>query len=309
MDLQENHDYISKSHLAGIVPILGTRRYFSFSWPDCFMPVSKDTTAVEKAVMACAYAGCRTIWVICDRAIQKYLKRRLGEYVIDPTNYHIENIKKQAITKIPIFYVAVDQRYLHYYNEAFFILYGINAVEKTAGKISRWTVPSHYFISFPMGVIDNDEVQSYRRKYANIYKMVMLTKDGKGVNEGVMAPFTIDYDQWHLCHKYFTSVAYSKRKKCSLKEVFSNLNMEQYNTYEVEQYHQIAYWDSYVKYLSSPIPKNIWRNRILTDKRWYKLRYSRYKQKTTFESFDNASETPCDPPAEGYSESTEGETE
>ena len=38
--------------------------------PDCLMPIAPDYTLIEAAVVECAWAGCDTIWVICNDDLQ-----------------------------------------------------------------------------------------------------------------------------------------------------------------------------------------------------------------------------------------------
>ena len=53
-------------HLAGVVPVAGPTLDFGFPWHDSMQPIAKNYLAVERAVVECAYAGCETIWVVCN---------------------------------------------------------------------------------------------------------------------------------------------------------------------------------------------------------------------------------------------------
>ena len=61
----KNHDK-KTFHLAGIVPVAGKESDFGFEWSGCMMPIASNYTAVERAVVECAWAGCETIWIICN---------------------------------------------------------------------------------------------------------------------------------------------------------------------------------------------------------------------------------------------------
>ena len=49
-------------HLAGIIPIAGQSLNFGMPFPDCMLPIARDYTLIESAVVECAFAGCDTIW-------------------------------------------------------------------------------------------------------------------------------------------------------------------------------------------------------------------------------------------------------
>ena len=53
-------------HLAGIIPVAGRRLDYDLPFPDVLLPISRDYTLLESAVVECAYAGCDTIWIICS---------------------------------------------------------------------------------------------------------------------------------------------------------------------------------------------------------------------------------------------------
>ena len=67
---------MSKFHLAGIIPVAGQPLDFKMPWPDSMMPLNEDYLAVEHSVVECAYAGCETIWIVCNDDIQPLIKSR-----------------------------------------------------------------------------------------------------------------------------------------------------------------------------------------------------------------------------------------
>ena len=66
--LQEGNKNIRAYHLAGVVPVAGLHSDFGFPWPDCMQPIAKNYLAIERAIVECAYAGCETIWVVCNES-------------------------------------------------------------------------------------------------------------------------------------------------------------------------------------------------------------------------------------------------
>ena len=72
-------------HLSGIIPVSGNKEGdLKFPWHDSLMPLGNDYLAVERSVVECAYAGCETIWIVCNDDIQPLIRYRLGDYVKDP---------------------------------------------------------------------------------------------------------------------------------------------------------------------------------------------------------------------------------
>lgn len=53
-------------HMAGIIPIAMSPLDFKMPWNDALMPIAKNTCAIERNVCECAFAGCETIWIICN---------------------------------------------------------------------------------------------------------------------------------------------------------------------------------------------------------------------------------------------------
>ena len=71
-------------HLAGVIPVSGQKLEFDMPWHDCLMPLAPNYLAIERSVVECAYAGCETIWIICNDDMQPLIRHRLGDYVQDP---------------------------------------------------------------------------------------------------------------------------------------------------------------------------------------------------------------------------------
>ena len=97
-------------NVAGVIPLSGWHDSFDFPWPDYLQPLREGFLAVERSVYECAYAGCKTIWVVVDDEWQPVIRERLGEFIPDPAT-----LGKAAFTRfpsehykyIPIFYVPI----------------------------------------------------------------------------------------------------------------------------------------------------------------------------------------------------------
>ena len=70
-----------KKHVAGIIPVAGLKSDFDLPWHPSLMPIAPNYLAVERAVAECAYAGCNTIWVVCNDDVTPLVRHQVGEKV------------------------------------------------------------------------------------------------------------------------------------------------------------------------------------------------------------------------------------
>ena len=98
-----------KKHIAGIVPVSGLKTDFNMPWHESLMPIGPNYLAVERAVAECAYAGCGSIWVVCDDSVSPLIRHQIGEKIQDPVyNYRHYEFDKNAVKKpIRIYYVLM----------------------------------------------------------------------------------------------------------------------------------------------------------------------------------------------------------
>ena len=263
---------ISKRHIAGIVPVSGRLDKFGFNWPDCMMPIAEDYTCIERSVLECAYAGCKTIWVICNDDISPIIKHRLGEYVYDPVWYNRkERFPKESRKIIPIFYIPIHAKDLNKRDcISWSIIYGSLTAFKVGASLSKWTSPHRYYVSFPYGIYDPSVVRPYR---ADIRKAecFALSHLGKSVLDNNYLSFTFGKEEWREFRKVIRSGTgmytseelrdgkypskllpaeerYSARH-FTLDKVLECVTIV--NEVEIQDYHSLDSWDSYTNYLSS----------------------------------------------------------
>ena len=62
-------------NVVGIVPLSGWHNSFDFPWPDYLQPLREGFLAVERSVYECAYAGCDSIWVVCNDDVAPIIKK------------------------------------------------------------------------------------------------------------------------------------------------------------------------------------------------------------------------------------------
>ena len=74
-------------HLAGIVPIHAQEINLNMPWPACLMPIDDGYSLIHRSIVECAYAGCETIWVVCNNDIAPLVKLQVGDFIHHPLYY------------------------------------------------------------------------------------------------------------------------------------------------------------------------------------------------------------------------------
>jgi len=262
------------THLAGIIPIAGQEDNFKLPWHDCLMPISSNYLAVERAAVECAYAGCETIWIVCNVDMEPLIRYRLGDYIYDPVwmgrNDYGKN-KKNDKKEIPIFYVPIhpndrDKRDCLSWS----ILHGAVTAYHIGAQISKWVSPQRYYTAFPYSVYNPSIVRQHRDDISNKNGFV-LSYENQTVRDGKFLGFTFDekdYFQFRDEIKKGVGEYYShdgpgfpkKRRPIeerwsarhfSLSDVFSVMNTDEKKVINVDWYYNIDNWENYCYYLSS----------------------------------------------------------
>jgi len=273
-------------HLAGIIPVAGQKLDFNMPWHDCLMPLAPDYLAIEKSVLACAHAGCETIWVVCNEDTQPLIRYRLGDYVQDPV-WIFRKFEKRAndFQKIiPIFYVPIHP------NDrakrdclAWSVLYGAYISNKITSSMSKWVKPDKYFVDFPYGVYKVSSLREYRNVLSSESNF-SLSYNNKTVKNNLYLPFTFAYEDYRKMNRELKKNSTGLYKKYdlenkeklsledrysarffNLEEVFNNLNFGV--SEETDWYYGIDGWKEYTKFLSEMAehvrkpPKSIFKYR------------------------------------------------
>lgn len=257
-------------HLTGIIPVAGQPLDFEMPWHDSLMPISQNYLAVERAVVECAYAGCETIWVVCNFDMQPLIRHRLGDYVSDPVWAH-RSFDQFASTKkklIPIYYVPVHPRDQKKRDcLAWSVIYGAWMARKVSGGLSQHLEPDMYYVSFPYGVYDPSLLREHRGLISK-KEPFYLSNNNKTVVDGEYLGFTIceeSLKQLNLEVKIKSTGLYEdeeRTKKLSLEErfsyrfftigeVFDTLSLEESNIINIDNYWNIDSWEGYTEYIAS----------------------------------------------------------
>jgi hypothetical protein len=252
-------------------------------YPDCLMPIAKDYTLLEAAVVECAFAGCDTIWIVCNDDIAPVVRHRVGDHIQDPL-YFYNTLGPRPSTlrrRIPIFWAPVhpkdrDRRDCLSWS----VIYGALTSLKVSSKLSTWMIPDKYYVSFPYGLFDPRFLDKQRKKIKSQTNFYVSTR-GMTVQDNYYTSFTFGKEEFVEYRKnvrkgtgkYKTNkdnpnsiptetLPIEERWSArffDLKDVFTNLNLEDANVYEVDDFFNIGSWDQYRDFMKTDLAYTIKR--------------------------------------------------
>ena len=260
----------NKTHvnMVGIIPIAGQPLDFNFPWHDSLMPIGRNYLAVEKSVLDCAVAGCDTIWIVCPKDIQPLVRYRLGDWIVDPIKFDKGRTfgRRPKIYEIPIYYAPMLPKDSGRRDSIpWSIITGAQYAWHVSKKLSRYTYPDKYFVSFPYGLISNVTLRN-GRTLINKRKPFCVSYEGKTFKDGLYLPFTFTPEDFLVSRRKFRKHATGGvdandrflRKDESYSGrffthdfVFSEVDQKEGNALEVSWYYDISSWAGLKKWLAS----------------------------------------------------------
>ena len=260
-------------NLTGVIPVAGMPLDFGMDWHDCLTPIAPNYTMVEHAVYECAWAGCETIWVVCHYDMEPLIRYRIGDYIQDPVyaNRTLERYPSEHQRRIPIYYVPIhpkdrDRRDCLGWS----VLYGALVALKVHSKISKWTTPDKYYVSFPYGIFDPKELRPFRSQISSNQNF-FVAKNSDLVNKNNYTSFTFGKEEFVRFRKevrkgtgmYKNSASGIPTEKLpieerysarffELKDIFADLREEEGHIFEPTYFYNVGSWDEYIDFLSSP---------------------------------------------------------
>jgi hypothetical protein len=262
-------------HLAGIVPIAGGHTSLEFPFPDVMLPIANDYTLLDAAVVECAYAGCDTIWIVCNDDTAPLLRHRIGDYIEDPSYYYFNtSVNKDQRKRIPIFWVPQhpkdrDKRDCLSWS----VVYGSLSAFMISSKISKWVIPDKYYVSFPYGLINpRDLIEN--RKFISSKDNFYVMSENQTVQDNIYTSFTFGKDEFIKYRrnvrkgtgKYKGSFGNMETLPLEMrwsarffepKDVFTDLDIDQANLLITDNFHNIVSWEEYHTYMNSEYSKEI----------------------------------------------------
>lgn len=257
-------------NVAGIIPLAGREDKLSLPVPDYMQPIGPGITAIERSVYECAHAGCSSIWIICNDSTLPIIRGRIGDYVMDPIIYdswHFKRLPDYSKKYIPVYYTPVLQRHRNRKDSlGWSILHGSLSAFIVSKKISRWVLPTSYFVSFPYGICHPKEVKKHRssiRKGQRVY----ASFQGKTVRDGLYLPFSFTPEDWLEFRRQVNQNNTGGDKNIPLKErwsaknftldkIFYHDNIYPDKQIEIEQYYNLDTWESLREFYASGLNIN-----------------------------------------------------
>ena len=249
-------------------------------WPDAMMPIGPNYIAAERAILECAWAGCETIWVVCNQDISRVLKNKIGDFVFDPVRSYFkhktpEGFDTVMFKKIPIYYVPVLLNKRHKTSLPYSVIQGAYYAYHTSYKMSKWLLPAMYYVAFPYGVYAPKQVSINREKYNNYENYLHSSKDGKTVLDNEYLGFTFSRAQFikfkEIIHKRKIDKSWIDY---TLDDVFNKNIITDYNQNKVYSYYNIGSWQQYCNFLGSKETK--YYNEATIKKYFTKTPYTLY---------------------------------
>jgi len=264
---------VQTKNLVGVIPIVGhDERDFNQPWPDCLMPIGPDYTLIEAAVVECAWAGCKSIWIVVNDNFAPIIKKKLGDFAEDPVwSYRAYDPNPHVNKKrIPIFYVPMPLKHRGKRDStAFSVIHGALTAFKLTSNLSNWLKPHKYYVRFPHSYFPAWQIREHRRKIAgkeNCY----ITFNNKGVKEGNLCSFTFGKDDWLEFRRVVRTGTGFKvpgshwednevlplEQRWSARffkpeDVFAPLKIEEENKIEVENFFNIRNWEEYTAFIAA----------------------------------------------------------
>lgn len=223
-------------------------------------------------------AGCNTIWIVANDDMIPLIRNIVGEWIYDPV-YYKRNFSKfysEQRKEVPIYYVPIhpkdrDRRDSYGWS----IIHGIHSAWRTSYRLSRWITPEKYYISFPLGLFNIEEVRKHRKEVRHREKNMFFSFNNKTVKDDLPVSFTMTGEDFKLCRRHINKKTtreylppspgqqYPTEKlpldqrwsarHFPLSQVFQPLmsNPASANKIAVDWFYDAHSWEKYVSYIAS----------------------------------------------------------
>lgn len=266
-----------KTHLSGIIPIANHESTLQVSFPDLLLPVSDGFNLIQRSVHECAMAGCDTIWIVANQNLSPLVREVVGDWVYDPVYYKRDYASKfysDLRKEVPIYYVGIkpkdfDRRDSYGWS----VLEGVHAAYMTSHRISKWLTPDKYFVSFPYGISDPEQIRKLRKQISHKDENFFYSYNNLTVKDNLPLPFTLTGEEFVKCRRAINKKTtkgylppspnqkYPSQKlpleerwsarKFDFSDVFEHVQLEHSHIHELDWYYDVSSWDSYKQYMRS----------------------------------------------------------
>ena len=182
--------------MVGIIPLDGFRNNWNLPYAPFFSQIGEGITLIDNAVLQCAFAGCRQIFILCKEQDVKLLKKTFGEWVEDPNWWWREVTKtpESFRVQIPIYYIRMSEKDKRQRGSA---AWAIISAAKTANRLasfaSKWTAATRFFVTFPWTGVPFWDFKEHRAVTGR-NKKFFFSYEGKSAWEGEYLPFSFEQE-------------------------------------------------------------------------------------------------------------------
>ncbi len=238
---------------------------------------------IEAAVIEAAFAGCDTIWIICNDDMAPMVRYRVGDFIQDPIHFYNKfgALPQDRRKRIPIYWVPIHPRDRFKRDcLSWSVITGALSCLKISSKLSNWLIPDKYYVSFPYGIMDPRNLQKVRKKIRNKDNFYVVS-NGKTVQDNLYSSFTFGKEEFIIYRrnvrkgtgKYTSEIKDERglpRSKLPLeerwsarffepKDVFVGVDIANGYQHEVDQFYNLDDWDAYREYMMSDLARDTQR--------------------------------------------------
>jgi hypothetical protein len=255
--------------MVGIIPLDGFQDNWQLPYAPYLAPIADGITLVENAILHCAFVGCKQIFIVCEERSVRMLRKHLGEWVEDPAWWYRKTFTPNAYRlQIPIFYIRMTEKDKRQRGSAAWgIIHAARVANKMAANVSKWTMPSRFFVSFPWSGINFWEFKQHRRATATT-RNFYFTHKGESAWTNEYIPFAFNQDDLRAMKRNFaakTTLTYKKiaefipndrswferlpveeqhsGRRFTIQQLLEPVNNDSYKSLEINKYYNVYTWE------------------------------------------------------------------
>lgn len=273
MESPINKSSSSAFNLVGCISLHRTPDNFGMPWKDYLIPVGDRINALQRAVLECATVGCKSIWISCTFDQAPYARKCVGDFLADPYVLYNKFDTKKYLKKeyIPIYFVPITATDLNVRDSmSWGIVNSAYQATKYYGSVSHHVKPDRFYASFVQSCYNPWVMMNNRPKAKSTTYNFHLTHQGKSFKTGDYLGFTFSRKELsdirlHVFRKGSVKAVFDANGnetllpldqrysgvKFSVDKVFEPVIVEDTNTVELIDYHNIETWEGYRGFIES----------------------------------------------------------
>jgi hypothetical protein len=251
--IQGGSDNFSKLKPVGIV-VTSSKESGEVLHP-CMRTLEQDLSAIEKSIYECALAGCSSVWVCCTEDFQPIIKKHVGDYIKDPVSISKASFTKhpsENTTDIPIYYYLVHPKdRLRRSGQCWDIFSTALTIYYISRKVSRWSIPSNYYVSFCNSVYDISQLRDYRNELSRGGNIMFQMGDLTALDDLSLGVSGSGETIKEIISGLKREKIYHKSEDLNLSSVKKFFDLESYKKIKISEYFTCYKWENYVEYIKN----------------------------------------------------------